>query len=298
MSSPRTLRAIWLGTRPYGPVHDLQERLFEARRRGAIGDTLLLLEHTPVVTRGRGARPGHVLASVDELRRRGVDCVETGRGGDVTLHAPGQLVAYPIFDLSPDWRDVRRYVRALAEVMRRVAAEAGIGAGTLEAYIGLWADAETPGAWPGEDAVKQPVKLGAIGVRISRWITMHGFALNLDPDLGLFRWIVPCGIREHGVTSVARLVGDAPSARSAAVTALVAFQDLFRASCDGLEDLAELPLEAIEHRLLTGAPRTAWPERAGSEPGGPEPGGPEPGGPEPGGPEPGGVDAPEPQLSA
>src|SRR5690606_40987696 len=143
------------------------------------------LEHTPVVTRGRGARPGHVLASVDELRRRGVDCVETGRGGDVTLHAPGQLVAYPIFDLSPDWRDVRRYVRALAEVMRRVAAEAGIGAGTLEAYIGLWADAGTPGAWPGADALKQPVKRGALWVRISSWLTGHRPAPRLAAARGL-----------------------------------------------------------------------------------------------------------------
>ncbi len=277
MTARRALRAVWLGTRPYGPVHGLQERLFDARRRAAIGDTLLFLEHTPVVTRGRGARPDHVLASVDELSRQGVDCVETGRGGDVTLHAPGQLVAYPIFDLSPDWRDVRRYVRALAEVMRRVAGEAGIDAGTMDAYIGLWADASNPAVWPGEDAVQLPVKLGAIGVRISRWITMHGFALNLDPDLDLFRWIVPCGIREHGVTSVARLVGDAPPPPRAAATAHGAFQDLFQASCGGLEDLAELPLDRIEERLLSGWSREAQPEQ---DPLDPE------------------LDAAEPQLSA
>lgn len=256
MSARRDLRAVWLGCRPYGPIHDLQNRLFEARRQGEIGDTLLLLEHPAVVTRGRGARDGHVLASPLELERLGVSTVETGRGGDVTLHAPGQLVAYPIFDLSPDWRDVRRYVRALAEVMRRIAADAGVAAGTLDAYIGLWADAEAPGTWPGQDAVRRPVKIGAIGVRISRWITMHGFALNLDPDLTLFRWIVPCGIREHGVASIAQLAGNAPPVRIAADLAVAAFVDLFDASCPGPEDLSTEALEALEGLLLEGAPRS------------------------------------------
>lgn len=238
MIPPRSFRAAWLGRRPYGPTHELQLLLHEARRRGDVGDILLLLEHTPVITRGRGARDAHLLATPSELSAAGIDFMETGRGGDVTLHAPGQLVAYPIFDLSPDWRDVRRYVRALTDVMAQVAAEAGVSSGTLDAYVGLWADAESVDRWPGEAAARRPVKLGAVGVRISRWITMHGFALNLHPDLSLFRLIVPCGIREHGVTSIAELTGSSPPVAAAAQLALGAFARVFQATATPLEDLS------------------------------------------------------------
>ncbi|MFO7180241.1 MAG: lipoyl(octanoyl) transferase LipB, partial [Pseudomonadota bacterium] len=212
----RELDGYWLGRQPYAAVHALQERLFAARRAGAIPDTVLLLEHTPVVTYGRGARADHVLFPESELARRGVDVFHTGRGGDVTVHAPGQLVAYPILDLAPDRCDVRRYVRDLTEVMRRLVARSGISAGPFEKYVGLWVDVASPERWPGAEQARTPAKIGAIGVRISRWITMHGFALNLDPDLSVFRYIVPCGIREHGVTSVRQLVGEAPSVREAA----------------------------------------------------------------------------------
>jgi lipoyl(octanoyl) transferase len=250
MTRQRSFRALWLGCQPYGPTHELQSRLFEARRQGHLGDTILLLEHAPVITRGRGARNAHLLASPEELRRLGVDTVDTGRGGDVTLHAPGQLIAYPIFDLSPDWQDVRRYVRTLSNVMADVVAMSGIDAGTLDRYIGLWADAASPGHWPGEGSLQTPLKLGAIGVRISRWITMHGFALNLHPDLSLFRLIVPCGIQEYGVTSVQQLMGAAPAVPEAATRALESFVERFSAGPAHLEDLSHGTPETIEAFLL------------------------------------------------
>lgn len=250
MNPSRSFRAIWLGRRPYAPVHELQLHLHGLRRSGEVNDTLLLLEHTPVITRGRGAREDHVLVPPTELARAGIDFVDTGRGGDVTLHAPGQLVAYPIFDLSPDWRDVRRYVRALTEVMAQIAATAGVSSGTLDGYVGLWVDAESVERWPGQEAAQRPVKLGAVGVRISRWITMHGFALNLDPDLSLFRFIVPCGIHEHGVTSLERLTGSSPSVTVAAELAREAFARVFRAASGPLEDLSD----ADPHQLFAAFP--------------------------------------------
>lgn len=206
----RRLRAVWLGRRRYDDVHALQLRLCEDRRRGEIGDTVLLLEHEPVVTLGRGAKAGNVLAPPELLRSRGIDLIETGRGGDVTLHAPGQLVAYPIVDLAPDRCDVRRYVGDLTDTMADVVAEHGLSAGRLARFVGLWVDRASPTAWPGEEAAIDASKIGAVGVRISRWITLHGFALNLRTDLELYRFIVPCGISDHGVTSIAALTGSAP----------------------------------------------------------------------------------------
>lgn len=246
MTAPeRAIRGLWLGRRPYGPVHDLQHQLFEARRKGVLGDTVLFLEHDPVITRGRGARADHLLASAGVLAEMGVGLEDTARGGDVTLHLPGQLVAYPIFDLAPDLQDVRRYVRTLAAVMQRVCARSGLSTGTIDEYIGLWADASNTAQWPGPEGARTPVKVGAIGVRISRWITMHGFALNLSPDLSLFRLIVPCGIREHGVASVAQLTGAAPSVREAAHVAFEAILELFGGSRAEVEDLSEVPLAQL-----------------------------------------------------
>ncbi len=235
----RELDGLWLGRQPYAAVHALQERLFAARKAGSIRDTVLLLEHTPVITYGRGAHAEHVLFPESELARRGVDVVHTGRGGDVTVHAPGQLVAYPIVDLAPDRCDVRRYVRDLAEVMRRLVAEHGVSAGLIDRYVGLWVDAASPERWPGAEQARTPAKLGAIGVRISRWITMHGFALNLDPDLSLFRYIVPCGIREHGVTSVRQLVGSAPSVRDAAERAYALVAEVLGGGPLGLREVGD-----------------------------------------------------------
>ena len=206
----RTARAVWIGRRRYATVHDLQKRLCEARAGGAAADVVILCEHDPVITLGRGADPANVLLAEAALSARGVDLVATGRGGDVTYHGPGQLVGYPILDLKPDRCDVRRYVRSLAEAMILIARELDVEAGVVDGLIGIWADTDAPGEWAGAPWARNLAKLGAIGVRISRWITMHGFALNVGVDLDAFRMIVPCGITAHGVTSVRALVGRAP----------------------------------------------------------------------------------------
>jgi lipoyl(octanoyl) transferase len=233
----RSFTAHWLGRVPYGEAHALQERLLQARIRGEVGDTLLLLEHEPVVTLGRGARAGHVLLSRDELASRGVDLHETGRGGDVTYHGPGQLVAYPIFDLHPDRLDVRRYVRDLARVMISLAAAHGVEGAFLEGdakLVGVWVDQASPARWPGdprglEGGATQPAKIGAIGVRLSRWVTMHGFAFNVSTDLDGFRLIVPCGITHYGVTSLRALGSDAPSIAEMARESVACFERVFEA---------------------------------------------------------------------
>lgn len=210
-------RAIWIGRRRYGFVHALQEKMVAARMEGAIGDTILLLEHDAVVTLGRNAKRDNLLSSEEELAKSGVDIHQTARGGDVTYHGPGQLVCYPILDLAPDRCDVRRYVRTLAEVMILALRDHGVEAGTVDGMIGVWADRAAPGVWGGAPWATEIAKVGAIGVRLSRWITMHGFALNLTIDPAEFRWIVPCGIADHAVTSLRALTGNAPSPRDAAL---------------------------------------------------------------------------------
>lgn len=250
--SERALRGIWLGRRRYQEVFDLQERLLSARREGRVGDVVLFLEHEPVISRGRGGKSEHLLASPEALEADGIELVSTNRGGDVTLHAPGQLIAYPIVDLSPDRRDVRRWVKNLTEVMRRLALELGVASGTHAKHVGLWADAAAPHQFQSAEEAVTPVKIGAIGVRISHWITMHGFALNLDPELELYRAIVPCGIREYGVSSIRALGGDAIPVAQAAERALVALADVTQSTPSALlhsgdEDLAAIEAELREH---------------------------------------------------
>jgi lipoyl(octanoyl) transferase len=198
-------------------MHDLQRRLADERAEGRCGDLVLLLEHEPVVTLGRGADETHVLLSESALAERGIDLVRTGRGGDVTFHGPGQLVAYPIVDLRPDRCDVRRYVRALAETMILLAREHGVESGVVDGMVGVWVDREAPSEWAGAEWARKLAKLGAIGVRLTRWVSLHGFAFNLTVDLESYRCIVPCGIREHGVTSIEDLTGHAPAVRDVAL---------------------------------------------------------------------------------
>ncbi|MGK3995267.1 lipoyl(octanoyl) transferase LipB [Sorangium sp. So ce1024] len=204
---PRRARAVWIGRRRYAPIHDLQKQLVEARAEGRMGDTILLLEHDPVITLGPRANPENVLLDARALNERDIDLVATGRGGDVTYHGPGQLVCYPLLDLRPDRCDVRRYVRSLAEVMILLAREHHVEGGVVDGMIGVWVDRAAPQEWGGPEWAREIAKVGAIGVRLSRWLTMHGFALNIAVDLRAFELIVPCGIREHGVTSLHELTG-------------------------------------------------------------------------------------------
>jgi len=187
-----------LGQIGYEQALALQKTLVAQRQRAEIGDQLLLLEHPHVITLGVKTRNdlSHVLETPESLAAQGVGLFETGRGGDVTYHGPGQLVGYPIVDLNPHRRDVHRYVRDLEEVLIRAVARFGIQARRIDTLTGIWVDEA------GGDA-----KLAAIGVRISRWVTSHGFALNVNTDLSRFGLIVPCGITDKGVTSMERLLG-------------------------------------------------------------------------------------------
>jgi lipoyl(octanoyl) transferase len=181
-----------LGRIPYADALALQRTLVEERRNGRCGDVLLLLEHPHTITLGVkvDASRSHILASPELLAARGIGVHETGRGGDVTYHGPGQIVGYPIIDLRPDRCDVHRYVRDLEEVLIRVAGDVGFEARRVKGMTGVWVDDQ---------------KVAAIGVRISRWITSHGFALNVATDLSFFNLIVPCGIDGRGVTSLRQL---------------------------------------------------------------------------------------------
>lgn len=183
----------YLGLVPYGEAHELQKQLVEKRKADEIPDTFLLLEHPHVITLGRAADRTNILADEAMRKQFDVELHETGRGGDVTYHGPGQLVGYPIIKLLPGRQDIRRYVRDIQEVLIRTAADFGVKA---EPRGG-----EFVGVWVGDQ------KLGAIGIRISRWVTMHGFAFNVTTDLNYFQLIVPCGIKGHGVTSLHQLTG-------------------------------------------------------------------------------------------
>lgn len=197
-STNRHFSVLTPGRLSYDDGLALQARLVDERKRGDVGDTLILLEHPPVITLGVRTRQGqtHIVASDEELTREGVTVHETGRGGDVTYHGPGQLVGYPIFDLRPDRADVHRYVRDLEEALIVALARFDIVGRRVNGLSGVWVGVEG-----------REEKIAAIGVRISRWITSHGFALNVEPDLRHFQLIVPCGIADRGVTSMARLLG-------------------------------------------------------------------------------------------
>ncbi|HXV77385.1 MAG TPA: lipoyl(octanoyl) transferase LipB [Candidatus Polarisedimenticolaceae bacterium] len=187
----------WLGQVGYAAGVVLQDRLVARRRHDEVPDTLLLLEHEPVITCGRGADMAHLLVDRETLARRGIEVHESGRGGDVTYHGPGQLVGYPVLALAPERRDAHRYLRELEQVLIDAVAELGVTGRRVEGLTGVWV---------GER------KLAAIGVRLSTgWITSHGFALNVGTDLDGFRAIVPCGLHGRGVTSLAECCGVEPA---------------------------------------------------------------------------------------
>lgn len=209
----RSVEVRRLGRLPYDEALALQRGLVEERRAGTVGDLLLLVEHPAVLTlgvRGDGGR-SHILATDEELAARQIEVFETGRGGDITYHGPGQIVGYPIIDLNPDRRDVHRYVRDIEEVLIRVTADFGITTARIAGLTGVWAGDE---------------KLAAIGVRIQRWITSHGFALNHTTDLSAFGLIVPCGIADRGVTSLEKL-GCSASRAEIEARIVARFADVF-----------------------------------------------------------------------
>ncbi len=221
----RLLEVRRLGRVAYADALELQRDLVEQRRAAAIPDTLLLLEHPHVLTVGvrNGGERRNITATPERLTSLGVDVFETGRGGDVTYHGPGQIVGYPILDLRPDRQDVHRYVRDLEAVMMRACCDFGIRAQRLSGLTGAWVN----------DPSRGLEKIGAIGVRISRWITSHGFALNVNADLDFFRLIVPCGISDRGVTSMQQLLGAAPAQPSVEDRLIAHFAAVFDRDISG-----------------------------------------------------------------
>jgi lipoyl(octanoyl) transferase len=178
---------------PYGPALELQFELVEKRRREEIPDTLLLVEHPPVITMGRKAPDSDILVPMGDLEQQGVEVHRITRGGEATYHGPGQIVGYTIINLYNHQRQLRRFIENMEEVFIRVlGSEYGITAGRDDEHRGVWVGSE---------------KITAIGIAVSRAITMHGFAFNVQPDLSHFDWIVPCGIRDRGVTSLEKLLG-------------------------------------------------------------------------------------------
>lgn len=220
-------RVLWLGRRPYCTVWALQQRLAALRRAGQIPDTLLLLEHPPTVTLGRSASAHHVVATQEHLERLGVEVVESDRGGDVTYHGPGQLVGYPILNLrdTPHRADLHLYLRKLEETLLRALAQFGVAAGRVAMYTGVWTGTDTP----------VPRKIAAIGVKSSHWITQHGFALNVCPDLTAFGLIVPCGIQEFGVTSLSEILGHAVTVEETLPHVERSFAEVFALDCRRVE---------------------------------------------------------------
>ena len=205
------------GVVSYAEGLEMQRTLVEQRIAGTTEDVLLLLQHPHVLTLGvkTGESRQHVLATPERLAALGVELHETGRGGDVTYHGPGQIVGYPIISLKPDRCDVHQYVRDLEDVMIRVTATYGFRATRIKGLTGAWVEME---------------KIGAIGVRIQRWVTSHGFAFNVNTDLDFFKLIVPCGISDRGVTSLRRLTGRNLPIREVEDHLIAAFCDVFQHS--------------------------------------------------------------------
>ncbi|OPY58254.1 MAG: Octanoyltransferase [Pelotomaculum sp. PtaU1.Bin035] len=189
---PRQCRIMYLGLCDYVKAYALQKRLVKERIAGKIPDTLLLLSHPPVYTIGRGGTREHILVPGEVLEREGIKVYEIDRGGDIAYHGPGQLVGYPIMNLRRHGSDLHKLLRMYEEVFIRVLAEYGVEAGRLDRYPGVWASYD---------------KICAVGIGVSNWVSYHGWAFNINPDMKYFSFIIHCGIRDKGVTSLARLLG-------------------------------------------------------------------------------------------
>jgi lipoyl(octanoyl) transferase len=258
------IAVVQLGTLDYATATRLQESLVEARKRGRILEVLLLLEHSPVITLGRNAHAANVRASAEELHRRGVEKFECDRGGDVTFHGPGQLVGYPILDLhafpSDDGKrktlGVIEYVRRLEEVLIRTCSDFGIMCERVPGLTGVW----TRGSEHSAQA-----KIAALGVHISRGVTTHGFALNVNTDLSFFNLIVPCGITAKPVTSMAKELGREVSMDEVRRCLVENFGQVFHqpaeqvASLEALTAPADLPMKIPKNlRELNREDEISW----------------------------------------
>lgn len=277
------ISVIQLGTVDYATGLGLQQRLVELRKEELVGDVLLLLEHTPVITLGRNAKAKNILASPELLVQRGVEVLECDRGGDVTFHGAGQIVGYPIFDLRgmPSSEGKRKtvgaveFVRRLEEILIRTCAEFGIPAKRISGLTGVWNDPDSanPGLHGGQDAAdpsfhasKEQSKIAAIGVHISRGVTSHGFALNVNTDLSFFNLIVPCGIESKPVTSMEKELGRQIELQEVAHSLSRNFGVVFESQMLWLEKLELLlppaigiPMKApAELRKLHEEPDTTW----------------------------------------
>src|SRR6267143_4414324 len=232
---------IDLGLIGYAEAYALQKRIVAARKAEVIEDVILLCEHPHVITQGRSGKWEHLLASEHVLRQKGVEYYETSRGGDITYHGPGQIVAYPILNLGAIRRDVVWYVRMLEEAMIQATAELGVAAKRVEGKTGIWVKSENA-----------EEKLAAIGVHISRWITSHGFAYNVSTDLRYFDLIVPCGIADRKATSLEKLLGRSVKLEEIAPRIAKHFGEVF-----GLELKATSRTELLEELQQAEQPMAA-----------------------------------------
>jgi lipoyl(octanoyl) transferase len=230
-----------IGRTRYAEAWQLQQRLWDIRRAGKIADTLLYTEHEHVYTIGKGGDSDHLLASGNELRETGVDFFQIDRGGDVTYHGPGQIVGYPILDLNNYFLDLHRYLRSLEETIILALRTFGIEGTREEGFTGVWVRGD---------------KIAAIGVKVSRWVTMHGFALNVNTDLSKFARIIPCGIFHKGVTSMQAILGRSVDLQQVQHELTAAFASVFECGTQEMKQ-ADLmvhlsALEAQTHQLIKG----------------------------------------------
>jgi len=281
-AAKKLISVVQLGTIDYATGLCLQQRLVELRKEGRIGDVLLLLEHTPVITLGRNAKSQNILASPELLAQRGIKVFECDRGGDVTFHGPGQLVGYPIFDLRGFATSERKrktlgaieYVRKLEEVLIRTCVDFGVSANPIPGLTGVWtagpcrggSSTRPDGAEPRPHTEQQTAKIAAIGVHISRAVTSHGFALNVNTDLSYFDLIVPCGLESKPVTSMAKELGQQIALQEVAHSLARSFGAVFESQILWLESLDTLLSETIgvpmrppaELRKIHGDDDTTW----------------------------------------
>ncbi len=253
---------VWMvrcGLVPYDAAREAQARLAAARQADEVPDLLLLLEHPPVYTRGRRSQASELPMGEDWYRAQGIEVCDTDRGGAVTYHGPGQLVGYPIVSLKPYGDDVHAYVRRLERVMIEALGEFGVEAQTIDHLTGVWTTGAAPAS--GADPADEARKIGSIGVHISRGVTTHGFAINVNNDLQPFEWIVPCGIEGCRVTSLGRELGGEQDLAQFGEEVAERFAAVYERSLlpieaaqlarhvDGIESLIMAPTAAVQAAL-------------------------------------------------